>query len=151
MKYTQKDCCHSDQYETTNHKEERTIWAECHMNNCVVLPWERRLIKTWLLQEQATGYPISSNHKFENHKTNQTNKQKTLVLLFLWLQNNKWHRLSWAGKMVPWLRALVALPEDPSLVPITQVWQFTLACTYGFRRSEASVYTCTQMHMRIHP
>jgi hypothetical protein len=106
MKYTQKDCCHSDQYETTNHKEERTIWAECHMNNCVVLPWERRLIKTWLLQEQATGYPISSNHKFENHKTNQTNKQKTLVLLFLWLQNNKWHRLSWAGKMVPWLRAL---------------------------------------------
>lgn len=48
------------------------------------------------------------------------------------------------------LRALVARPEDLSLVPTTQVWQITPACTYSFRKSKTSVHSCTQVHMCIH-
>ena len=37
--------------------------------------------------------------------------------------------------MVPWLRALIAVAEDPILVPRTHVGQLTTTCDYSSRGS----------------
>jgi hypothetical protein len=59
-----------------------------------------------------------------------------------------------AGEMAQQLRTLVALQEEPSLVPSTQIRQLRTVCDSHFRRLDASVsslvrHLCSQAHIHM--